>query len=212
MDRYADNDLRYLRSYAGGDEMFFRTVRAGVALAASLSLVGCIRTNAIQLDADTVAVTATAAPACSAASARCIAYEDAAIQTLRDGFESFIVLGFNGQENPQLVGATPLVATTCGSPGFSSTTVTGGYPIIMSRHEQQIVVRMFNASDAASNQAVSARATLGLDSPDALRGAEATFGDTRHGSPGPMRDLAGRGRQRQRHHSIGDIQSQCWDA
>ena len=148
--------------------MLFRTTGAGVALMASLSLAGCIRTNAMQLDADTVAVTATAAPACSAASAQRIAYEDAAIQTLRDGFSSFIVLGFNGQENPQLVGATPLVATTYGSPSFSSTTVSGGYPIIMSRHEQQIVVRMFHASDAASGQAVSARAALGPDWADKL--------------------------------------------
>jgi hypothetical protein len=56
-----------------------------------------------------------------------------------------------------------VVATTYGSPNFSSTTVTGGYPIIMSRHEQQIVVRMFHASDAASNEAIPARAVLGAD-------------------------------------------------
>jgi hypothetical protein len=41
--------------------------------------------------------------------------------------------------------------------------VTGGDSFIMSRHEQQIVVRMFHASDAAAAQAVSARAVLGPD-------------------------------------------------
>jgi hypothetical protein len=55
------------------------------------------------------------------------------------------------------------VATAYESPGFGSATVTGGDSFIMSRHEQQIVVRMFHASDAASVQAVSARAVLGPD-------------------------------------------------
>jgi hypothetical protein len=80
-----------------------------------------------------------------------------------DGFDSFVVLGFNGQENPAFIGTTPVVATAYGSPGFGSATVTGGDSFIMSRHEQQIVVRMFHASDAAAAQAVSARAVLGPD-------------------------------------------------
>jgi uncharacterized membrane protein (DUF373 family) len=46
---------------------------------------------------------------------------------------------------------------------LAAATVTGGDSFIMSRHEQQIVVRMFHASDAAAAQAVSARAVLGPD-------------------------------------------------
>ncbi len=130
-----------------------------------LALGGCVHASVMQLDATTVEITVSGAPVCGDTGTQQAAYQDAAIATLRAGFDMFIVVGEGGADQTAFVGTTPVYADTYGS-SFgnsysSSTTITGGTPIFLTRHKQKIVIKMFRASDPMAAQAISARSVLG---------------------------------------------------
>lgn len=129
----------------------------------------------MQMDANTIEVNTSAAPACGAQGAQRVAVKNAAIETLRRGYDKYVILGANAQNNVGVVGYTPMIANTYGSGtvsgygnsanyyGQSNTYVSGGQPIVGGTHDQRIAVRMFRANDAQAVNAVDARQTLGPD-------------------------------------------------
>lgn len=137
------------------------------------TISGCVHTSVVPLAADTIEVTTSAAPACGATGAQNVAFHRAAVETLRAGYDRFIILGGNTQNSVGIIGYSPTVTNTYGSatayggPGYAnvygqSTSVTsGGSPIIAGSHDESIVVKMFHEGDPASENAVSARAYLG---------------------------------------------------
>ena len=108
-----------------------------------MELLACARASTIPLAQDTVQITAHAAPACGAAGAQKIAVRQAAVETLRRGYDRFIVMGAEGQSNLKGIIYTDSVVT----PMFS--------------HEQGLIVKMFKASDPQGVNAVDAKAELG---------------------------------------------------
>jgi hypothetical protein len=87
--------------------------------------------------------------------------------------DKFLIVGGQYQSNLYVAGYTPIQANTYGSgtatrygnsvygSGSSTTTVTGGQPIVAGSHDQGLVVKMFKDGDPAGSNAVSARGTLG---------------------------------------------------
>lgn len=136
---------------------------------AALALSGCAHTSVMPVASNVFEITASAAPVCGAAGAQAVASRDAAIATLQNGYDSYVIL--DGQAQESLSGYTPVIAnsygtaTAYGSPGMataygsSTTTYSGGTPII--RHNQSLLVRMFHANDPGADSAVPARNVLG---------------------------------------------------
>lgn len=146
-------------------------------LAACVLLAGCASGSVMQLDANTAKITVSAAPVCGDTGAQQLAYTDAAITTLRTGFDGFIVLGDG--ESSTLAGVSTMPSssstttqgtiTTNSTGNFtngvlnvnSSTSYSGGTTIPFFSHKDEIVIRMFHATDPAFAQTVAARTVLG---------------------------------------------------
>ena len=124
-------------------------------LAACALLSGCASTSVMQTSANTAEITVDAAPVCGTTGAQKVAYEDAAIETLRAGFDRFIIGADAGASN--LSGAVTGADVT-GSPyqssGISSTT-------FLFHHHERLFIHMFRPGDAGYDDAVDARSVLG---------------------------------------------------
>ena len=134
---------------------------------------GCAQSSTIPLAQDTFQITASAAPVCGVAGAQNVAVKQAAAETIRRGYDRFIVQGAEYQNTVRVVGHTPVVAQTYGTgtvSGFgnmasintnATTTFSGGQPVYGGSHNQGLIVRMFREGDPMGANAVSARETLG---------------------------------------------------
>jgi hypothetical protein len=129
----------------------------------------------MDLDANTVQISTSAAPVCGAQGAQQVATTRAAIETITRGYDRYVILGAQAQNNVGVVGYTPITANSYGSGtvnaygntatynGQTNTFVTGGQPIIAGSHDQALTIRMFGASDPQGANAVDARHVLGPD-------------------------------------------------
>ncbi len=152
--------------------IFFNLAGSALAL---LAMAGCASTSVMPLSADTIQVTAQADPDCGPTGAQRAALKRAAVETLRQGYDSFIVLGVQQANNTRVVGYTPVQAQTTtnaagtnyGNASFvtgqSTTTYSGGQAIMGGSFDQIMTVQMFRSGDPGFERAVSARVTLGPD-------------------------------------------------
>ncbi|MGX1349670.1 hypothetical protein AB7M49_003246 [Bradyrhizobium elkanii] len=125
-----------------------------VALCAALG--GCAGASTIPLAQDTVQITARAAPICGAAGAEKIVVREAAAETIRRGYDRFIVM--NAQAGASYAGSTPVVVQNLGG-GVAM--ASGGTP--MFAPNQGLVIKMFKDGDPAAANALPACETLGPD-------------------------------------------------
>jgi len=86
----------------------------------SVTLVGYVSTSTMPLAQDTVQITARAAPACGSDGVQKIAFRQASVETIKRGFDSFIIVGGGYGNNIGVVGYTPVTANT-----YASATATG---------------------------------------------------------------------------------------
>jgi hypothetical protein len=146
---------------------------AGMLICVVLS--GCARTSVLPLSSDTFQITSSAAIACGAQGAQKIALRRAAKETLRNGFDKFVIMGAQAQNNTGVVGYTPMTANTYGSAtattygnmtsvsGSATTNYYGGQPIYGGSFDQGLVVKAFRADDPQGANAISARKVLGAE-------------------------------------------------
>jgi hypothetical protein len=138
-------------------------------LGAGTSLSACASSDVTPIAQDSVLVSTNAAPACGRQGARKVAIAQASIETLKRGYDRFIVVGANASSDVRVVGTTPVygsstfTASSYGNSiyGSGSTTMYGGQPIIGGSHEQQFAIKMFRTGDPGFEQAIDARAELG---------------------------------------------------
>ena len=122
-------------------------------------LTGCARTSTLPLAADRIEITVRVAPTCSRDDADRLALQEAAAETIRAGFESFIVIDTGGGDH--ISGHTPMTARKTLYGSSATTTVSGGAPIVARRRIPTI--RMFHAGESEGETALSARTVLGAD-------------------------------------------------
>lgn len=146
--------------------------RTGAAIAV-LALCGCASSSVMDVASDTVMISTSAAPACGQRGAQEVAVRRAAYETLRRGFDKYVILDADAQSNVGVVGYTPLTSNTYSSgtlntygnigtySGSSNTYYSGGQPIIGGTHDQKLAVKMFRQSDPGAARAVDARRVLG---------------------------------------------------
>lgn len=87
----------------------------------------------------------------------------AAVETLRRGFDRFIIMGSQAGNNVSVVNRPPTGAFTTYGSGFATTTLTGGGPIVMGTHDSELLVLMLNPGEPNYSQGVDARHSLGPD-------------------------------------------------
>lgn len=160
--------------FCGGHMSRVHTGLLSIALLSGV-LAGCARTSVMPLSADTVQITVSAAPVCGAAGAQSVAVKQAAVETIRQGFDRFIIIGGQAQNNVGMAYLPPTQSTTYGSgtittnpysnsafvSGSSTTTYSGGGPMYYGSHDQSLIVKMFKDTDPNAQNAISARTTLG---------------------------------------------------
>jgi hypothetical protein len=131
-----------------------RELVTACALAAALG--GCAATSTIPLAQDTVQITTRAAPVCGPASAEKLALKQAAVETIRRGFDRFVVL--NAQASGTYRGNEPVYVQSMGGGMY---TARGGEAIIAPN--QGLTIKMFKDGDPQGGNALPARETLGPD-------------------------------------------------
>ena len=137
------------------------------------SLFGCAGASMIPVSKDAAIISSHAAPICGAQGAQKVAFRQAAVETIRRGYDRFLIIGGQYRNDVGVVGHTPVIAHTTGSAaaniygniatahGTATTTYSGGQPIIGGSHRQGLTVKMFKRDDPAGKNALSARAELG---------------------------------------------------
>jgi len=145
---------------------------AFLALTGALILGGCARGEAVRTSANTMIIQTGAAPICGGTGALHVAQQLAAVETIRAGFDRYIITGGQAQNNvsvSQMPGSYNTTATYGGGFYQGQTTYQPGPTIVAGSHDQGLAVVMFREGDAGAQQAVSARDVLGPDWPDKVK-------------------------------------------
>ncbi|SFL23397.1 hypothetical protein SAMN04488518_1256 [Pseudovibrio ascidiaceicola] len=130
-------------------------------------LTACASASVIPLDKSTIQITARAAPACGGQGAEKVALNQAAVETLKRGYNKFIILNTSASNNVKVAGYTPVYSTTTANAsiygnnlyGTANTSYYGGNPIYAGSHNQGLIVKMFKKN----SNAIDARKMLGPD-------------------------------------------------
>lgn len=146
----------------------FRLSFAGVALCA-MALSSCASSSITQLAKNRAVVSTSAAPICRTTGAASVANQMAAITTIKQGYERFVVVGFGTENNTQLVRTGPTYADTSGSfnrfgntvYGSSRTTYGGQTTFVSGSNDAQMEVVMLKAGDPGYEEGLDAKTVLG---------------------------------------------------
>lgn len=138
-----------------------------------VALAGCANASTMPLSQDTVQITSRAAPICGPEGAQKVAIKQASVETIKRGYDRFLIMDAAARSDVGVVGYTPVTAHTTGYAtatgygnhatafGSSTTTYSGGDPIIAGSHRQGLIVKMYRDGDPAGRNALSARTELG---------------------------------------------------
>lgn len=131
-------------------------------------LAACARSEAIRTSGNTVMIQTSAAPVCGAQGAARVAANMAAIETIKAGFDSYIIMGgaaANNVTTTQMPGQYQTHGNLTYGRGYgaynATTTYTPGPVIVSGSHDQSLAVRMFKQGEPGSENAIPAKATLG---------------------------------------------------
>jgi hypothetical protein len=142
-----------------------------IALALSCGLLSaCAAGSAIRTSADTAIIQSSAAPVCGGIGAARVAEKQAAIETLKAGYDRYIIYdaaASNDVRTTQMPGSyrTTGSASVYGNMATfnANTTYTPGPVIVSGGHHQSLGVKMFKNGQPGAGNAISARDTLGPD-------------------------------------------------
>lgn len=134
-----------------------------------MALSSCASSSITQLAKNRAVVSTSAAPICRATGAASVANQMAAITTIKQGYERFIVVGFGTENNTRVVTTGPTYADTSGSfnrlgstvYGSSRTTYGGQTTFVSGSNDAQMEVVMLKAGDPGYDEGLDARTVLG---------------------------------------------------
>ena len=120
-------------------------------------LAGCARTSTAPVGADTIEITVHVGTICDGSDAERLARRHAAVETIRRGFDDYVVVGSFGGDH--MADEEPATARTTLSGSSGRTLFSEDAPLLA--HHRVLTVRMFRAGEGDSAATVSARAVLG---------------------------------------------------
>lgn len=135
----------------------------GIALLA-IAGGGCVETSVTRTSADTAIVRASAAPICQSAGAARVAERQAALETLKAGYDRYMIVGATADSNIRTFqGAGTYHTTGRVSGGYLSATTTysPGPTFVSGEHNAAFAIRMFRDGEPGAARALSAREVLG---------------------------------------------------
>lgn len=147
------------------------------AVVVSLFVAGCAEQSAVQLAQDTVRLHISTAPIYAALEPQRRASLMAAQETVKRGYDKFIVVDNANGYKPNVIGFSPAQYQSTGSAnvvgndnGFagssqSRSTYTGAAPVAMPRFESDTIIKMFKVEDPAGANAFDARQILAQNKP-----------------------------------------------
>lgn len=128
-------------------------------------LAGCTSSSTIRTSQNTAVIQTSAAPVCGAVGAAQAAQTQAAIETIKAGYDRYVIVGAQAANNvavSQMPGQYQTSGQYNGFGGWNSTTVYRPGPLVVSgSHDQALGIRMFREGEIGAEQAVSARDVLG---------------------------------------------------
>lgn len=143
-------------------------MRRFVAVVMAGLVSACVSAGTTRVSKNSIIVDAGAAPICGSAGAAKAAERMAAIETIRAGYERYVIVGSQAENNVSVSrgpGSFNTTGTmwTNGNYGTyaSSTTYTPGPTIVSGSHDRSLGVVMLNRGDAGFEQGLDAREMLG---------------------------------------------------
>jgi hypothetical protein len=141
------------------------------AIGILLTATGCASTSVTPLTNNKFLLQTSAAPACGASGAQEVATQMAAVETLRRGYDRFIITGTDSQSNVSVIQTNPTAAYTTGTfnsygnttYGNMQTSYYGGGPMVVGTHDASLLVLMLRKGDPEYGSGVDARTVLGSD-------------------------------------------------
>lgn len=133
----------------------------------SLLLGACASAETVRTAQNEAIIKAKVDPECGSSQAAAVAAKAAAVETIRSGFDRYQVLGEQSANNVRYVqrpGTYETVRTT--QPNGQVTTTTSYRPgptVPTGSYNQDFYIRMFKDGEPGSENAISARETLGPD-------------------------------------------------
>lgn len=140
-----------------------------VLLAAGLVLTGCAGSSVTQVSRNQAIISTNAAPVCGTRGAMSVANQMAAVATLRAGYERYIIVAANAENNTRVFSTGPTYATTTGTfntygnttYGSMNTMYGGQQTFVGGSNDASVGVVMFNAGEPGYENALDARTALG---------------------------------------------------
>jgi hypothetical protein len=127
----------------------------------ALAIAGCVETTTSRLAQNAIRIDVSAAPACGKAGAVKLVNKMAAVETIRLGYDRYIIADSSFQDNVGVVGYNTQTYGTYGYGGFSANTYAT--PIIGGSRDAAVIAYMFKSNDPQGRQAIDARQELGTD-------------------------------------------------
>lgn len=137
-------------------------------LTACLLLAGCANSSVIRVSENSAIIKTSAAPICGGTGAAKVAQKQAAIETIKAGYDRYVIVAAQSSNNVHAIqtpGSYQTYGTvnTYGNYGTvnATTTYTPGPIVYDGTHDQAFGIRMFKEGEVGSGQALSARGMLG---------------------------------------------------
>jgi len=133
-------------------------------IASTMLLAACAEQSAMRLNANTVRVNVSTAPIYGALEPERRAMRVAAEETIRHGYDSFIILDGRSDYRRNVIGHIPASASgsyfgnAYGGQGHFS--ARGAQTIAMPRFETAVTIRMYRSGEPGSESATTARSVL----------------------------------------------------
>jgi hypothetical protein len=141
-----------------------RLLTGTALLLSALTLAACTSSNAVRTSANTAIIRTSAAPVCGGTGAARVAEQQAAIETIKAGYDRYIIVDMASANNVQVVqgpGSYRHSGTLSGGVYNGTTTYQPGMPMVYGRHEQAFAIHMFRNGEPGAGRAVRARDVLG---------------------------------------------------
>jgi hypothetical protein len=136
-------------------------MRNAIQIALLLTLAGCVETTTSRLSQNSIRIDASAAPACGKAGALKLVNKMAAVETIRLGYDRYVIADSSSQDNVRVVGYNTQTSGTYGYGGFNANTYST--PIVGGSRDAAVIVYMFKSNDPQGRQGIDARQVLGTD-------------------------------------------------
>ncbi|KAA0972672.1 hypothetical protein FPY71_02110 [Aureimonas fodinaquatilis] len=127
-------------------------------------MVSCTSSSTILTSSNTALVQTRGAPVCGSVRTAAVAQKQAAIETIKAGFDRYKIIDASSTNNVSVrstAGSYHTTATARGNTYNAVTTYEPGIPIVSGRHEMSISIRMFHENEREAAQAIPAREILG---------------------------------------------------